>query len=182
MHLVDAVRSRFGDLVLDSHAFRGDQTVIVKSGALEPILQFLRDDDAMSFDFLMDLTAVDYVNYPEPRAKRLELVYHLYSLRHGHRLRVKAPVDHKGSVATVSHLWASADWAERECWEMYGIKFNGHPNLKRLLTHIQFVGHPMLKDYDVKRRQVLLESDTMVDEMEKRLHFKGLKAEVPAAE
>lgn len=175
-----ALQAKFAADILETHDFRGDETVVIKKEAVEPVLRFLRDEPSLDFTFLMSLTAVDYVNYPTPKAKRLEVVYHLYSLRHGHRIRIKAPVEHKGHVASVHHLWASADWSERETWEMFGIVFDGHPNLKRLLTHIDFKGHPLLKDYDRKRRQVLLESDTMVDEMEKRLRFKGLKAEIPA--
>jgi NADH/F420H2 dehydrogenase subunit C len=177
-----SLQARFPDQILETHAFRGDETVVIRKEAIEPVLRFLRDDPALDFNFLMSLTAVDYVNYPVHHPIRLEVVYHLYSLRHGHRIRVKAPVDHKGHVASVHHLWASADWSERETWEMFGIVFDGHPNLKRLLTHKDFKGHPLLKDYDRKRRQVLLESDTLVDEMEKRLRFKGLKAEIPAEE
>jgi len=85
------------------------------------------------------------------------------------------PVRVNESLPTLSDLWASADWGDRETGEMYGIEFEGHPNLKRLLTHKDFVGFPLRKDYPAKKRQPLSESDTMVDEMEKRLKFKGLK-------
>lgn len=167
--------SEFGDRIVATHAFRGDETAIVQREALLPILGFLRDDPRMDFNFLMDVTCTDYLTYPEPRAARFEVVYHLYSLRLGHRLRIKAAVATGERVASATPLWASADWAEREAWEMYGVVFDGHPNLKRLLTHIEFVGHPLRKDYPLRKRQALSEADTMVDEMEVRLRFKGLK-------
>lgn len=166
---------KHGDAVLGTHAFRGDETVIVRPEDLRAVLSFLRDDPEMAFNFLSDVTAVDYLTYPEPKPTRFEVVYHLYSLRWGHRIRIKTPVAINQSVPTASDLWESADWAERETWEMYGIVFDGHPNLKRLLTHKDFVGHPLRKDYPIRKRQPLAESDTMVDEMEKRLRFKGLK-------
>lgn len=177
--ITSVLQETFPNDILETHSFRGDETVVVHKDAVEPVLRFLKEDPRLDFNFLMSLTAVDYVNYPTPKAKRLEVVYHLYSLKFGHRIRIKAPVEHKGTVASVHHLWMSADWSERETWEMFGINFAGHPNLKRLLTHKDFKGHPLLKDYDVKGRQELLASDTLTDEMEKRLRFKGLKAEVP---
>lgn len=177
--ITQAIQDRFGDQILSTHDFRGDETVIVKKEAIEPIMRFLRDEPSLDFTYLMDLTAVDYLAYPQPRAQRFEMVYHLYSLRHGHRIRIKSPVEANGTVQTLTHLWEAADWAERECWEMFGIKFEGHPNLKRLLTHKDFVGYPLQKSYQTKKRQVLNDSDTMIDEMEKRLRFKGLKSDVP---
>ncbi|HEY9724342.1 MAG TPA: NADH-quinone oxidoreductase subunit C, partial [Oscillatoriaceae cyanobacterium] len=120
-------------------------------------------------------TAVDYLLYPEPKAARFEVVYHLFSSSTGRRVRIKTPVNLGEGVETATSLWVTADWMERECWEMYGIQFEGHPNLKRLMTHKDFVGYPLRKDYPLKKRQPLFESDTLWDEMEKRLHFKGLK-------
>ena len=173
--VTERIQAQFGDAVLGTHAFRGDETVIIRREDLHALMAFLRDDAAMAFNFLMDVTAVDYLTYPEPKPTRYELVYHLYSLRWGHRVRIKVPVAVGQGVASVADLWEAADWAERETWEMYGIVFDGHPNLKRLLTHKDFVGHPLRKDYPTKKRQPLAESDTLMDEMEERLRFKGLK-------
>lgn len=171
----EQLQTKFTDSVLGTHAFRGDETVIIRPEDVHAVLAFLKDAPGLEFNFLMDVTAVDYLTYPEPKPTRFEVVYHLYSLRWGHRVRIKAPVNAGGRVASVADLWESADWAERETWEMYGIVFDGHPNLKRLLTHKDFVGYPLRKDYPVKKRQPLFESDTMEDEMAKRLKFKGLK-------
>lgn len=173
--ITQRIQAKFGDAVLSTHAFRGDETVVIRREDVHTVLAFLRDDPGMAFNYLMDVAAVDYLTFPEPKAARYEVVYHLFSLSLGHRVRIKTPVAANQSVPTVSDLWESADWAERETWEMFGIVFDGHPNLKRLLTHMDFVGHPLRKDYPTKKRQPLAESDTLMDEMEKRLRFKGLK-------
>lgn len=169
------IQAQFGAAILGTHAFRGDETVIIRREDLHAVMAFLRDDPDLAFNFLMDVAAVDYLTYPEPKPTRYEVVYHLYSLRWGHRVRIKTPVAVNQSVPSVADLWEAADWAERETWEMFGIVFDGHPNLKRLLTHMDFVGHPLRKDYPTRKRQPLAESDTLMDEMEKRLRFKGLK-------
>ena len=173
--ITQRIQEKFGDAVLSTHAFRGDETVVIRREAVHDVLAFLRDDADLAFNFLMDVAGVDYLTYPEPKPQRFEVVYHLYSLRWGHRIRVKTPVGVNQSVPSVADLWESADWAERETWEMYGIGFDGHPNLKRLLTHKDFVGHPLRKDYPTRKRQPLADSDTMVDEMDQRLRLKGLK-------
>jgi NADH/F420H2 dehydrogenase subunit C len=172
---VEALQARFPEAVVSTAHFRGDDSVVVRKEDLRALMTYLRDEPGLAFNFLMDVGGVDYLTYPEPRPKRFEVAYHLYSLRWGHRLRVKVQVALGEAVPTLSDVWASADWGERECWEMFGISFDGHPNLRRLLTHKNFVGYPLRKDYPVKKRQPLSESDTMVDEMEQRLRFKGLK-------
>jgi len=99
---------------------------------------------------MIDLTAVDLM----PRQPRFEVVVHLKSLAKGHRLRVKIPVAEEGAeVDTISPLWVAADWYERECWEMYGIHFTGHPNLDYLLLYKGFQGHPLRKDYEKEKQQ-----------------------------
>lgn len=182
--LTSKIQAQFGTSVLATHQFRGDETVIVKLADVEPVIRFLRDDADSAMNFLMDLTITDYLTYPQNRPvvdypgaadARFEVVYHFYSLSKGHRIRLKAPVAQGEQIPTVSGLYASADWMEREAWEMYGIKFAGHPNLKRLLTHKDFVGYPLRKDFPLKKRQPLGETDSLMDEMEARLHFKGLK-------
>jgi NADH-quinone oxidoreductase subunit C len=107
---------------------------------------------------LMDLTAVDYVKYPgREDGPRFEVVYHLYSLEHNHRLRAKVRVDEDdASVPSAVDLWPIANWMEREVWDMFGIRFEGHPDLRRLLMYEEFVGHPLRKDYPITRRQPLI--------------------------
>jgi NADH-quinone oxidoreductase subunit C len=104
----------------------------------------------------MDLTAVDYLGEPE----RFEIVYHLYSLAKNHRLRVKVRVaESDPELESLTPLWKGADWLEREVWDMYGIRFRGHPNLRRvlMLMYEQFRGHPLRKDYPANGRQPLVE-------------------------
>jgi NADH-quinone oxidoreductase subunit C len=173
--LTQRLQAKFADAILGAHAFRGDETVLVRREDLRSVMAFLRDEPDLAFNFLMDVAGVDYLTYPEPKPTRYEVVYHLYSLRFGHRVRVKTPVAVNQSVPSVADLWESADWAERETWEMFGIVFDGHPNLERLLTHQDFTGWPLRKDYPTRKRQPLAESATLQGEMEKRLRFKGLK-------
>lgn len=174
MMTTDKIKSQFE--TLEAHALYGDETVVIKRDDLMAVVKLLREDPDLDFNFLVDITAVDYLTYPEPKPTRFEVVYHFYSMRHGRRVRVKVPVDvAQLEVPTLSGLWKTADWFEREVWDQYGIKFSGHPNLKRLLNHIEFVGHPLRKDYPIRRRQPLSTNDTLMDEMEARLKAKGLK-------
>ncbi len=153
-HIIDRIKDKFGDKVLESHNFRDDQTVTVDKGSIHAVSQFLRDDPELSFNFLMDITAVDYVDKKE---KRFEVVYHFYSLKNNNRVRVKAPVEEENcEIDTITDLWKTTDWYEREIWDMYGIKFKGHPNMKRILLYEEFKGHPLRKDYPINKRQPLI--------------------------
>lgn len=147
-YLTDAVKAKFPDDVLASSDFRGDETVLLRKEALAAAAAFLRDE--LGFDMLMDLTAVDYL----PRSPRYELVCHLYSTGHNYRLRLKCPLDGEDpSVASLTPVWAGADWFEREVFDMFGIRFEGHPDLRRILMYDGFKGHPLRKDYPLKGRQ-----------------------------
>jgi NADH/F420H2 dehydrogenase subunit C len=182
--ITQKLKHQFGVAVLGTHHFRGDETLIVKREAVYEVLKYLRDTPELDMNFMIDLTITDYLTYPQNRPNadypgaadaRYEVVYHLFSLKKGHRVRIKAPVAAGETVQSAHDLWASVDWMEREAWEMYGVKFDGHPNLKRLLTHQDFVGYPLRKDFPLKKRQPLSESDAMMDEMDARLRLKGLK-------
>ena len=156
--ILQRVRDRFGAAVVDSHEHRGDATAVVERAALIDALRFCRDDSGLDFDVLMDLTAVDYSKYPgREDGPRFDVVYHLYSVPHNHRLRVKVRVDEdEASVPTAVGLWPIANWFEREVWDMFGVRFDGHPDLRRLLLYEEFVGHPLRKDYPINRRQPLI--------------------------
>jgi NADH-quinone oxidoreductase subunit C len=137
----------------DTHAELGDATAVVDAGGLFEVMQFLRDDGEAAFEMLSDVCAVDYL----PRTPRFEVVYHLYSVARNHRLRVKVPVDASAlSVPSLTALWPSANWMEREVWDLYGISFEGHPDLRRILLYDEFEGHPLRKDYPKERRQPLI--------------------------
>jgi len=141
---------RFGDDIVSTHSEFGDDTALVRREKIVEICTFLRDDPDLVFDFAMDLTCVDYLG-EEPR---FEVVYHLYSLAKKHRVRIKARVPEEDPVIdTVIPVWVGMDWYEREAYDMYGIVFRNHPNLKRILMYDQFVGHPLRKDYPKARRQ-----------------------------
>ena len=151
---IDLIKGKYGDLVLDSHNFRGDQTITVRKDCGNDFFKFLRDEPELSFNFLMDITAVDYLS---KKTERFEVVYHFYSLKHNDRLRIKIPISMKDCIAdTITPLWKTANWYEREIWDMYGIKFRNHPDLKRILLYEEFNGHPLRKDYAVNKRQPLI--------------------------
>jgi len=152
--VTDKIKAKFGNLVIDSHDFRGDETVTVKKECGLEFFKFLRDDPDLDFNFLMDITAVDYLNRKD---ERFEVVYHFYSLKHNGRLRIKIPVSEEDCrLDSMDSLWKTVNWYEREIWDLYGIKFNGHPNLRRILLYEEFKGHPLRKDYPINKRQPLI--------------------------
>ena len=113
----------------------------------------LRDDPSLGFDVLTDLTAADRMGFPEPSPERFCVVIHLYSLSRGARLRLHAFVPEKDpAAATLSGLWGNADWLERECFDMFGIRFAGHPDLRRILMPEGYEGHPLRRDYPLRGR------------------------------
>ncbi len=157
---LEKVQEKFGSQIMETHAFRGDQTIVIAPDLLLSIAQFLKDTPELDFDFLMDLTAVDYLFFAGGKIQkkfRFEVVYHFYSLKYNHRLRVKVVVDEKEPcVNSLCGLWPSANWYEREVWDMYGIRFENHPNLKRILMYEEFEGHALRKDYPFNKRQPLI--------------------------
>jgi len=133
--------------------------VTVDRSQLMEVLRALKERPELGCDLLLDVCGVDYPD----RAKRFEVVYHLTSLEHGHRFRVKVPLSEDDpTVPSAYELWKAADWFEREAWDMFGIRFEGHPNLRRILTHDAFQGHPLRKDYDSGQRWLLTEAETFV--------------------
>ncbi len=147
------LRERFPDAVRATHAFRGDATAEITPASLFDVCAFLRDDPELAFDFLVDITAVDYIG----TVPRFEVVYHLYSLAKSHRVRLKARVPEEDPrIASLVPLWRGADWLERETWDMYGIRFEGHPDLRRIFLYEEFQGHPLRKDYPKEKRQPLV--------------------------
>jgi NADH-quinone oxidoreductase subunit C len=156
--ILQRLRDRLSAAVVETHEQSGDATAVVERGALGEALAFCRDEPALAFEMLLDLTAADYLKYPgREDGPRFEVVYHLYSLSHNHRLRVKVRVEEDDAVVpTAVGLWPIANWFEREVWDMFGIRFGGHPDLRRLLMYEEFVGHPLRKDYPINRRQPLI--------------------------
>lgn len=152
------LRGRFGDRVTATHDYRGDHTAVLARESIVPALRFCRDEPDLAFDLLADLTAVDYLTFPgREDGPRFEVVYHLYSVALNHRLRLKVQLEQDDAVVpTATGLWPIANWLEREVWDMFGIRFEGHPDLRRLLLYEEFQGHPLRKDYPITRRQPLI--------------------------
>jgi NADH-quinone oxidoreductase subunit C len=154
--LVELLKKQFPASVIETHALAGDDTVVVEATRWKEIARFLKDDGRADMSMLVDLTAVDYPD----RTPRFEVVAHFYSLSKGHRLRLKARVgDAEGEGAdidTIADLWASANWAERECFDMFGVRFRGHPDLRRILNYPEFVGYPLRRDYPADLIQPLV--------------------------
>jgi len=140
----------FPDSIQETHANLGDATAVVDPNQIEAVMRFLRDE--ADFDMLMDLTAVDYLG----QTPRFEVVYHLYAMGTNQRVRIKVRVaEEAAEIASVVALYASANWMEREVFDLYGIRFDGHPDLRRILLYDEFEGHPLRKDYPKERRQPL---------------------------
>ena len=156
--ILERLRARLGSSVVETHEQHGDHTAVIERAALPAALSLCRDEADLAFDVLMDLTAVDYQKYPgREDGPRFEVVYHLYSVRWNHRLRIKVRVDEDDAVVpTAVPLWPIANWLEREVWDMFGVRFDGHPDPRRLLMYEEFVGHPLRKDYPINRRQPLI--------------------------
>jgi NADH-quinone oxidoreductase subunit C len=151
--LTALIKKEFSKLFVGGHAQHGDETVIIKRTGMLELFGFLQSDARCRFDMMIDLTAVDLL----PRKPRFEVVYHLKSTTLHHRLRLKVPLEEAAcEVDSIMHLWVAADWYERECWEMYGIDFAGHPNLDYLLLYEGFQGHPLRKDYEKALMQPLV--------------------------
>ncbi|MCB0365096.1 MAG: NADH dehydrogenase (quinone) subunit D [Bdellovibrionaceae bacterium] len=151
MNIIESLREDLnrkfpGNSFAFSHAV-GNNVIEADKGSVFGILEHFKNTGR--FDFLMQVAAADFPD----REKRFEVAYELFSSKNANRVRIKAQVGEGESIPTALPLWKGADWFERECWDMYGIQFEGHPNLRRLLTHHQFVGHPLRKDYDADHQQ-----------------------------
>ena len=144
------IKEQFDDGIVELHQQLEQDTAIVSRSTLVGLARFLKEDPALEYDYLMDLTAVDYFK----RKPRFEVVYHFLSLKNRFRVRIKVPVaTAELEMDSLVSLWPSVNWYEREVYDMFGIKFRGHPNMKRSLMYPEFEGHPLRKDYPIDRRQ-----------------------------
>jgi NADH-quinone oxidoreductase subunit C len=155
------VKERFPDRTLRAAEFRGDTTLIVEPADLHDVLSFLRDDPRCRFDFLSDVIGIDYLNYPAPTIGRFAVVYLLCSYPRTDRLAVKVYLnpsiptegtDHDPALHLTSacDIWPGAEWPEREVFDMFGIRFDNHPDLRRILMWEDYPGHPLRKDYPLR--------------------------------
>lgn len=154
--LAEQIKSRFPNVVLDAFDNKGDQMIVIKKEGIKDICFALKNDSEFQFNVLMDLSAVDYLHWEEKEC-RFEVIYNLYSISKNRRLFIKALVkESEPEIDSVAGTWPSADWYEREAWDMFGIRFKGHPNLKRILMYEEFKGHALRKDYPYNKRQPLV--------------------------
>ena len=147
--VLQRLREQFGQALLEVKVWRNETTVVVRPQDIQGVCRFLRDDPDLAFDFLSDVTGVDRLKLPES-SPRFEVVYHLYSLPHKRRLRLKVRVDEGQRVPTVTGVWPTANWHEREVYDLFGVPFDGHPDLRRILMPDDWEGHPLRKDYPVE--------------------------------
>ncbi|MDO8431989.1 MAG: NADH-quinone oxidoreductase subunit C [Candidatus Binatus sp.] len=151
--LIEKLNDRFGAAILKTETANGDESITIARGTALEIFKSLRDESGFEFNVLVDLTAVDWLE----RKPRFDVIYHLNSLTLVHRLRVKIAVEYPQPWAfSATPLWKSADWLERECFDMFGIVFKGHPDLRRILLYDTFEGHPLRKDYPYNKRQPIV--------------------------
>lgn len=148
--LIQSIRAKAGRDILGFHSYKGDDTILVRRESVVGLMKTLKEQ--FGFEMLADLTAVDYLG----QDPRFEVVYHLNSISKNIRLRVKTPVAEGEEVDTLSGIWPIANWLERETWDMFGIRFKNHPDLRRLLMYEQFEGHPLRKDYPINKRQPIV--------------------------
>lgn len=143
------LKDQFTEGVLEAFTDKGQAVACISLEKLHEVLKFCREDSRFRMNLLLDVVAVDY---PE-ETPRFEVVYFLYSTELRHRLRLKIRVKEGQELPTASDLFKSADWAEREVYDMMGVRFKDHPNLKRILLFEEFEGHPLRKDYPINKRQ-----------------------------
>jgi NADH-quinone oxidoreductase subunit C len=154
--LLNLLKDEFAGRVLETTSEHRDECAVIETGAWFDVARFLRDDPRCDMQMMVDLCGVDYPT----REPRFEVVMHLHSLTLKHRLRLKARVgDQDGDgaeIASITPLWAGANWFERETFDLMGIVFIGHPDLRRILTYPEFQGHPLRKNYNADKVQPLL--------------------------
>jgi len=159
--VLERLKTKLADKLLETVSAHGDETAVVAPADWFSTVEFLRDDPACDMSMFIDITAVDYPN----REARFDLIVMLYSLGKGHRVRLKTRLfEDEGKneparptrVKSITPLYAAANWFEREVWDLFGIRFEGHPDLRRILMYEEFIGHPLRKDYDAAKTQPLV--------------------------
>jgi len=153
--VLEILKERLPDAIVETGSYVGDEMALVERDHLLDVLRLLKEDPELDFVMLSDLTVVDWLG----QTPRFEVVYQLYSVQHRHRVRLKVSVDEAEGecwVPSATGLWHAASWSEREAWDLYGVHFKGHPDLRRILMYEEFVGHPLRKDYPANARQPLI--------------------------
>ncbi|MBN1271701.1 MAG: NADH-quinone oxidoreductase subunit C [Candidatus Aminicenantes bacterium] len=147
--LTDDLKLNFENKIVEVTEQFGDDIIVINKDALLGIARFLKEKP-YDFAMLLDLTCVDY----QGRDPRFEMVYHFFSLSQNKRLRIKVPLsESKLTISSLTPLWKNANWLEREVYDMFGVHFEGHPDLRRLFMYDEFEGYPLRKDYPLRKRQ-----------------------------
>ena len=160
------IEARMPDAVRSTQIIVGELTVLAERDHILALLRFLRDDQQCNFETLIDICGVDYPG----RSERFELVYHLLSMRMNNRVRVRIRADEETAVASSVAIWPAANWFEREAFDMYGIQFSEHPDLRRILTDYGFEGFPLRKDFPLTGHY-----EVRYDDLEKRVIYEPVK-------
>ena len=160
------IEARMPDAVRSTQIILGELTVLAERDHILALLRFLRDDQQCNFETLIDICGVDYPG----RSERFEVVYHLLSMRMNHRVRVRIRADEETAVASSVAIWPAANWFEREAFDMYGIQFSEHPDLRRILTDYGFEGFPLRKDFPLT-----VHYEVRYDDLEKRVIYEPVK-------
>ncbi|MFQ6082852.1 MAG: NADH-quinone oxidoreductase subunit C [Candidatus Aminicenantia bacterium] len=140
--IIEKIEKTFSQAIKEKKFDRGELTLIIKKEFLIPLAEFLKSEPDLDFNFLSDICAVHF-----PQEKEFEVVYNLFSINLHHRLRLKIRIKEDESVSSLIRVWETANWLEREVFDLSGVKFEGHPDLKRILLPEEWVGHPLRKDY-----------------------------------
>jgi len=143
---LDRLKEKFADQIVEVSYFAGEVTVKLKQERAEAVWRFLRDEPELRFDYLSNLSGVHWPDRPKP----FEVVYHLYSLTRRHRINLKVDVGEGEQPPTACTVWPTANWHEREVFDLFGIRFHGHPDMTRILMTDEWVGHPLRKDYPLE--------------------------------
>jgi NADH-quinone oxidoreductase subunit C len=166
LDLADYLSAALAQDIVSAKVTRDELVIEARIGSVVKVLSFLRDDTNCQFKVCVDVCGVDY---PE-RERRFDVVYHLLSLKHNQRARVKVATDEETPVPSATGVYSSANWYEREAWDLYGILFSDHPDLRRILTDYGFEGHPLRKDFPLTGRV-----EVRYDEVEKRVVYEPVK-------
>lgn len=148
LQIADRIKEKFPEAVLSVSEYRGQASVVINREGILDVCRWLHDDPDMKMNHLRDVCGVDWLGKKETR---FEVVYHLYSIEHRHMIRLKAPVPEDDTrIQSVTSVWKGAEWHERECYDMFGIRFEGNPDLRRVLMPEDWEGHPLRKDYPLE--------------------------------
>lgn len=174
LNLIEKLNTRFGDAITGSSVQYGEANIVVDKGQLLQVATALRDEADFAFEEMIDLAGVDFSEYGDGawQGPRFAVAYHLLSIKNNHRLRMKVFVDDEMPVVdSVVNIWSTVNWFEREAFDLFGIVFDGHPDLRRILTDYGFIGHPFRKDfplighvemrYDPEKRRVIYQPVTI---------------------